>query len=219
MPREDQLYDNLEKTVMKKLLVLSGALLMAGGAGAIETLDCDWEGTETVLGMFPDAGLTATLVGDPIHGGTQSLELERLAASTPQAYIGFVWGLQDGDVVTAGYWRYDVSPDAAPSTRIWGHWNDDLPADLTGYNGSAGGNSDYGTGEGWDYTEYTWTVVDGHTGLGIEARIYSNPGDIVWIDDLHIEAPDGACVMVPGQNPCVGVQEISWSKMKANNSH
>ena len=43
-----------------------------------------------------------------------------------------------GDVVSAGFWRYDDTPDGAPSVRIWGHWNDSLPADPDGYDGSAG---------------------------------------------------------------------------------
>ena len=87
---------------------------------------------------------------------------------------------------------YDDTPDAAPSCRLWGHWNDELPGNIDGYSGSASGESDYGPGEGWDYTSFIYTVADGHTGLVIEARTYSSPGDIVWLDDLHVEIP-GPC--------------------------
>jgi hypothetical protein len=44
---------------------------------------------------------------------------------------------------------------------------------------------------------FSWYVADGHTGLVIEARTYSNPGDTVWIDDLHICAPDHCWVQTP----------------------
>jgi hypothetical protein len=62
---------------------------------------------------------------------------------------------------------------------------------------SAGGNSDYGPGLGWDVTDWNWTVTDGHTGLVIECRVYSNPGDTVWIDDFQVTAPDHCWIQTP----------------------
>ncbi|MCK4506143.1 MAG: hypothetical protein KAW14_11035 [Candidatus Aegiribacteria sp.] len=175
------------------------------------TVDYGWEGTETILGMYPESGVIAQIATDPVHGGSQSLYLERVSESTPQAYIAWIVGLSDGDEVTGSFWRYDITPGTAPSCRIWAHWNDD-PGDVYGHNGSASGNSDYGEGLGWDETSYTWTVVEGHTGLVIEARIYSNPGDIVWIDDMTITAPDGATIYTPGP---VSLESSTWADIKA----
>jgi hypothetical protein len=160
-----------------------------------------WEdGVGTVLQLYGtgDPPMIATNVGapDPIHTGERSLRLEdNSPTGTPQAYIAWIMGLTDGDMVTGSFWRYDTTPGVSPSVRIWAHWNDD-PFDINGYNGSAGGNEDYGPSEGWDQTSWDWTVVDGHTGLVIEARTYSNPGDTVWLDDLEVIAPEGATIIL-----------------------
>ena len=79
-----------------------------------------------------------TADGGQVYSGMYSLQLTDNAPSgTPQAFAAALWNLQDGDVITAGFWRYDDTPASAPSCRIWGHWNDDLPADINGYSGSA----------------------------------------------------------------------------------
>ncbi len=194
---------------MRSIFVLMAAALFAAAFAEV-TETCGWEGTETILGSY--GGVEATIATDPVNTGSQSLKLERTGDQTPQAYIAWVTGLSDGDVVTASFWRYDVTPAEAPSCRIWAHWNDD-PGDVNGYAGSAGGNSEYGEGLGWDQTEWEWTVVEGHTGLVIEARVYSNPGDIVWIDDLTVTAPDGCTIVVPA-----GAQVLApstWASIKA----
>jgi hypothetical protein len=166
-----------------------------------ETANYGWEdGVGTVLGLYGggDPPIIATNVGapDPVYEGLRSLRLEdNSPEGTPQAYIAWIVGLTDDDVVEAGFWRYDDTPDVSPSCRIWAHWNDD-PNDLYGYDGSAGGNSDYGPGEGWDQATHLWTVADGHTGIVIECRTYSSPGDTVWIDDMFVTAPDHATIYV-----------------------
>jgi hypothetical protein len=195
------------KTVITLLVIFAFSQI----ALADITVDYGWEGTETILGMYPESGVIAQIATDPVHGGSQSLYLERVSESTPQAYIAWIVGLSDGDEVTGSFWRYDITPGTAPSCRIWAHWNDD-PGDVYGHNGSASGNSDYGEGLGWDETSYTWTVVEGHTGIVIEARIYSNPGDIVWIDDMTITAPDGATIYTPGT---VSLESGTWADIKA----
>jgi len=182
---------------MRGIGLMTLALVVAAvPAAAQQTQTFDWEdGTTTVLYTYPDAdSILSSNVGapDPVNGGSRSLRLEDNAASgTPQVYIAWISGLTDGDQVTASFWRYDDTPGAAPSCRIWGHWNDD-PGDIAGYDGSAGGNSDYGQGLGWDQTSHTWTVADGHTGLVIEVRTYSSDGDTVWIDDLEVTIPGTA---------------------------
>ena len=190
------------------------SLLAFALSAAAATEICGWEGTDTVLGTFE--GMLATIeTVEPIHGGSQSLELEQTESldGNTQAYVAWITGLADGDVVSASIWRYDNTPDAAPSGRIWGHWNDD-PADITVYSGSAGGNSEYGTGEGWDLTEQEWTVADGHTGLVVEFRVYSDPGDIVWVDDLTVTAPETATIILPEDGTALSGN--SWAAIKAS---
>ena len=188
----------LTRTLLARSVVCLLIFCTAASAGVVLY---GWEDGGTVLGMF-GTGVPPIIVNNvqtpnPVYSGERSLNLEDNSPSgTPQAYVAWVKGLQDGDSVFASMWRYDDTPAAAPSCRIWGHWNDN-PSDINGFNGSAGGNSDYGPGTGWGQTGHTWTVDDGHTGLVIEVRTYSNPSDMVWLDDLAITAPDHATIIVP----------------------
>ena len=169
-------------------------LLFAADGAFATTKECGWEADVGVLATYPEDGkILYSRVTDPVHGGTYALELiDNLESGTPSVYIAAVYDLQAGDVVTAGFWRFDDTPGGAPSCRIWGHWNNSLPEDIMGFDGSAGGNADYGQGTGWDYVDWEWTVPDGVTGLVIEARTYVEPGDISWIDDLAVEFPETA---------------------------
>lgn len=203
---------------MTKLLLVAAAVLFALPAFANPIPVVDWECHYTVLGLYGagDPPIIAANVGDPdpVFEGLRSLRLEDNSPSgTPQAYVAWVRGLAEGDSVVACIWRYDDTPAASPSCRIWGHWNDD-PEDVNGYAGSAGGNSDYGPGTGWDQTCWTWQVgTTGHTGLVIEVRTYSNPGDTVWVDELIIDAPMTAEIVIPDcESP---VTNATWSSIKA----
>ena len=196
---------------MKGLLVLALLFAVSQFALADTTATFGWEGTETILGNYGD--IIATIDTDPVHGGSQSLKLlDDDATATPQAYVGWVVGLSDGDQVTASFWRYDVTPASAPSCRIWGGWNDD-PSDITVYSGTAGGQSEYGPGTGWDLAEYTWTVEGGHPGLVIQVRTYSEAGDIVWVDDLTITAPESAEIRTPSWS--MSLSTDTWAAIKA----
>lgn len=180
------------------------------------TATCGWEGTETVLALYGTGTppINASISTDPVYSGSQSLCLEDNSPSgTPQAYIAWITGLDDGDTVSASFWRYDVTPATAPNCRIWAHWNDD-PEDIMGYVSSAGGNDDYGPGTGWDMVEWEWTVIDGHTGLVVEIRTYSVEGDTVWIDDLTVTAPDGASILVP--EDFVSLDRNTWAGIKSS---
>ncbi len=204
------------------ILILVLAFGLTAAANATTYIDYGWEDNGTLVGMYPDPLLPSVIAtnvpswtGNPVHGGNFSLKLEDNAESgTPQAFLCYLWNLQDGDEITVGFWRFDDTPDAAPSCRLWGHWNDELPENIDGYSGSASGESDYGPGEGWDYTSFIYEVVDGHTGLIIEARTYSAAGDVVWLDDLHVEFPDHVMIQIPGCSP-VATESETFGGVKA----
>lgn len=207
---------------MKLIIALLAVLTLAASPSLAGLHTYSWEDEGTVLGFFgenPDESpamyATAVTAPDPVRTGTYSLKLEdNLASGTPQAFLAFVWDLQPNDTVSASFWRYDVTPAASPSCRIWGHWNDSLPGDYFAYAGSASGQSDYGPGTGWDMAMFDFVNTDGHTGLVIECRTYSNPGDIVYIDDMEILIPDHASIMLPHAG-FVSVEETTFGSLKA----
>ena len=143
---------------------------------------------------------------DPVYEGAYSLKLvDDEASGTPRALLGWVAGLQDGDVVTVSFWRYDTTPAGAPSCRLWANYTMS-GGDIDSYAASAGGNSDYGPGEGWDLVEWTWEFesdLDTRNGLAIQCRTYSNPGDVVWIDEITIIGPDDASIQIADCYPVV----------------
>jgi len=204
---------------MKSLLVIVLSLCLAGVALAETTVNYGWEDGGTVLDIYPDADSIlatngAAWDGMPVYDGNFAVELvDNAESGTPQAFIAYLWFLAEGDEVTVGFYRYDDTPDGSPSVRIWGHWNNMLPDDPTGYDGSAGGNDDYGPGTGWDYTENTWTVPAGMTGLVVDARTYSEAGDTVYLDNLHVSVPDHVYVQIPGCSP-VAAEHGTWSSLK-----
>jgi len=198
------------RTIAVAVAVLAVAVLAAAAAQA-GTVNYGWEdGIGTVLGKYGDVLDFNVLPPDPCHTGDHSLKLVDMstgdAIATPEAFVAWVRDLQDGDVVTASIWRYDTTPStgpsnpAPPSCRIWGEWNDN-PGDINVRTASAGGNTDYGPGAGWDQTSMSWTVGGGHTGLVIQVRTYSLDGDTVWVDDLSVTAPDHASITVPTPEP------------------
>lgn len=190
---------------MKTLLIsLLTCVIATLSAQAVIVWDYGWEdGTGTALGTYGNANVTNSDV--VAHTGTRSLEItEAPISSTPQTYVWWVTGLQDGDGVTASFYCYDVTPGSNPSGRIWGHYTDGL--DVNNYAGSAGGNSTYSDGSGWSKLEYTWIFdgSSGHTGLVVEARIYSGSditggtntdGNVVYYDDASIIVSNDTAVV------------------------
>ncbi len=191
-----------------------------------QTDGCSWEdGTSTILGFYGSNLVdvaNVTSPANPVHTGTHSLTMaESPHTGTPQAYVAYIEGLQDGDQVTASFWAWDDTPDVSPSLRIWGHWAYD--GDVTSYAGSASGPSTYSSGIGWEKLEFTWTIssldTDG-TALVVECRLYSTPSTLdpaytqYWIDDVEVTAPDYASITLPCATS-TPVQESSWGAIKA----
>ncbi len=200
---------------MKFLLIVATlTLALPLSALAAQTETYGWEGTDTVLGIYGN-GIATIQTTAPVYAGAQSLKFEESpSGGTPQAYLGWIQNLDDGDTVVASVWVYDDTAGSNPSGRIWGHWNDD-PSDPTVYNGSAGGNDEYSAGTGWSLLEWEWTIVDGHTGLMIEGRIYAGAEfDAVWFDELTITAPDEATIIFPDY--VVSLERQSWGAIKTS---
>ncbi len=196
-------------------------------ASAVQIVNYSWEdGAGTILGSYgnlvDDLNITGPQTGSSGNGGTYTCPGARTGDrylhvaedphdGTPQAYVAFITGLTDGDVVSGSFFGYDESPGLSPSLRIWGHYA--LSTDITAYKGSASGNSDYTAGTGWDEVSHSWTFdSDGGTrdALVIEARLYSYPSTAddhtdFWIDDLTVVAPDGASVLVAPEPTTLGL--------------
>ena len=166
---------------------------VASVASADVTGYWDWEdGGSTILGSYGNLAY-ASNVYDPLGSGSRVLEIhEDPLSGTPQAFVAWITGLTDGDLVTGSFLGLgDGSTDS--KTRIWGHYTS-AGGDIDSYDGSASGNSSY-SGAEWTLLEHTWTFNgDGgnHDGLVIEARLYSYSGGSgsAWIDDLNVNVVD-----------------------------
>jgi len=188
-----------------------------------DTINYGWEdGVGTILGSFGNVADPTNVTGQQIgkaggepdyicpgaNSGDRYLHVaEDPHYSTPQAFVAFVQYLTDGDAIDASFFGYDLTPGASPSLRIWAHYAES--SDINSYKGSAGGNSDYTAGTGWDQVAHSW-VFDSDGGsrdaLVIEARMYSTPGSGAFrtdyfIDDLSVTAPSSATINVAPE-PC-----------------
>jgi hypothetical protein len=217
---------------MKKLFVIA-LVLIAVPAFAQQTLNYSWEDGGTILtsygNLVDDTNVSGAQTGDDSVGGTYTCPgavdgtyylhvAEEPIGGTPEAFVAWVTGLQEGDIVDAMFYGYDVTPGASPSLRIWGGYTSD-PLDVDSYHGSAGGNSDYTAGTGWDLVSHSWTFnADGgnHDGLTIKARLYSGsvgPRGDFWVDDVTVTAPLHATIHFPEGG--VPVEDSSWASIKA----
>jgi len=175
---------------MKKLLTIAIAMLFcSASAFAALSWTYGWEdGTGTALGTYGNAIVSNSM--EQAYEGTHSLKLiEDPLASTPQAYIWWVTGLQDGDGIVADFYVYDTTPSASPSGRIWGNYTSD-PTNIYSYSGSASGNLEYSDGSGWTNLSYSWTFDSNggaNDGFVCEARIYSAAGaNVLYFDTASI---------------------------------
>ena len=171
------------------------AMLSVAALGSVAAADVsgayDWEDGGTILGSYGNLG-SAGNVANPMGTGNVLEIHEDPIGGTPQAFVAWITGLTDGDVITGSFWGLgDGATDA--KTRIWGHYTT-AGGDIDSYDGSAGGNNAY-SGADWTYLEKEWTFNgDGgnHDGLVIEARIYGYSGGsyTTWIDDINVNVID-----------------------------
>lgn len=201
---------------MRVMACMLGVVALLAAPALADTYG--WEdGVGTILGSYgnlvddtnvtgPQDGLDGSVPGSPAdftcpgaHTGERYLHVaEQPHGGTPQAYLAFIENLTEGDVVTASFFGYDITPDVSPSLRIWAHYA--YNGDVMSYAGSAGGNNEYTDGTGWDDVAWEWTIPAGKEALVIEARVYSYPStdDTLrtdyFIDDVMVTAPEGATI-------------------------
>jgi hypothetical protein len=228
--------------MLKALLLGAAMCLIASAAMADYTVSFSWEdGTSTILGSYGNvvnpsnvAGMQVGQNGMPgtsyscpgAYDGTYYLHVaEAPHSSTPQAYLACVIGIQENDIVTVSFWGYDITPEASPSWRIWGHYSDaGSCAECPGtYIGSAGGSDVYTDGLGWGIVENTWTFIGlpaGATALEVEGRLYSTPATCdscqtdYWADLITVTCPDHCTVTFPDGGPSA-TEPSTWGGIKS----
>ncbi len=222
---------------MKKLFVIA-LVLIAVPAFAQQTLNYSWEDGGTILGFYGSNLVDASNVSGPQTGsqgsllpdytcpgavdGTYYLHVaEDPHTGTPQAFICWVDGLLEGDIVDAMFYGYDITPGASPSLRIWGSYTA-TGGDVNSYHGSAGGADPYTAGTGWDLVSHTWTFwSDGglHDGLVVQSRLYSTPSPSApghadyWVDYVCVTSPAHSTQVFPGES--TPVENWTWAAIKA----
>ncbi|MCP4574264.1 MAG: hypothetical protein GY838_18030 [bacterium] len=200
---------------MKTLLTLIFVLALAGGAYAQTETHCyGWENGGDVLGCYNCDNAAYEVNGVHVTEGSSALAAADLGGSTPQLYVAWITGLNEGDVITVTADAWDDSPSANPAFRLWGHWTDDV--DVANYVSSPGIGSDYSGATEWTELTAEWIIPAGIVALCVEARPYdSSPyGGYNWMDNLCVTMPEGANLHFPG-----GVvptdDDATWSSIKA----
>ena len=201
---------------MKLMTAILMIAVFATGAWAQQTVTFGWEdGVSTVLSTYYNVDEVFN-DGAMANSGTHSLYAnESSLTGTGELYLAVITNLNNGDEVTASFYGYDDTPGVSPSLRIWGGYCDTDGIDS--YTGSAGGNSTYTAGTGWEQIAYTFVFDDseGHDALIIKARLYSAAvGDDFWVDDLEVTAPENAIITLPNELP-VSTENAAFGAVKA----
>ena len=172
----------------------------------------DWGDGGTILGSYGD-NVTFENVIDPLGGDGYALKVtEDPLSGTPQAFVAWVTGLTDGDVVSVD--MLGLGDGVATSKmRLWGHYTS-VGGDINAFAGSASGPSNYSeSATEWTLLTHDWTFDSDsgvRDGLVIEARIYSYAGadpsgyvtDLNVLvnsigSDVSIQFPGDSCDLTP----------------------
>lgn len=180
-------------------VVLAALGVLGATAFAQQSMTFDWEdGVSTALGTMYNAVLENTTA--QAQSGTHSLKYTKSpnSGSTPQAYIWWITGCADGDVIDASFYVYDVTPGTYPSGRIWAHYTSD-PSNINSYSGSASGPSAYSSGTGWEQMTGQWVFASSgdDDGIVIEARIYATAGQdsTIYIDNASVTTTSSTAII------------------------
>jgi MYXO-CTERM domain-containing protein len=217
--------------MLRSLCGVAALAAVVGSASAqVTSATYDWEDGGTILGSFGgNMNAVNYVAGDPglVHSGNASLFIyEEPLGGTPQAFVAWITGLQDGDVIDASFWAWDNTPDASPSVRIWGHYG--VAADgIDSYEGSAGGNNTYSGATVWSNLAHSWTFDSAggtRDSLIIEVRMYA--GDLAtnfaYIDDIAVTVTGADIsgvniifpVPAPGAIALLGVAGLAGSRRR-----
>lgn len=196
------MYRNKQGALAAIAVATAGMLVSAGHADTpVLSATYGWEdGKGTILSSFNGLG-PADNVGsdggvDP-NTGNRMLRLNKPDGeeSAPHAYVAFIEGLQDGDVVSASFFAYDDTigqgNSGYPSVRIWASYA--RSGDIDDFAGSipqSQQNQMFTSGIGWEQIGHSWTFNSNNgdrDALRVEVRIYSNDDDTnFYIDDLQV---------------------------------
>ncbi len=180
-------------------------LTTLASAGAGFEASYGWEDGGTILGSYGNIGSADNEYFDAEHGNVLAMTEDPIGG-TPQGFVAWITGLNDGDLISASFMGLGDGVDTS-KVRIWGHYTN-TGGDINDYGGSAGGNSDY-SGADWTLLSHDWTFNsnDGQRdGLVIEARLYTYSGQTSttgYVDDLYVSVSSGGNVVitVPGPVP------------------
>ena len=213
--------------MIRSTTAVAAALICATPAlaGFANEASYGWEDGGTILGGFNNDNMFYANSDAQAYEGTRSLYLEEVTTSgTPQTFVAFITGLQDGDTVYGQFAAWDDSPGESPSTRIWGSYTSD-PGDITSYAGSAGGSNVYsGSEDGdWNILSHVWTFDSAggtRDGLVIQIRMYAaNDGDGLYVDDLVVSTSSETAVInlvpAPGALALLGLVGLAGRRRRA----
>ena len=100
--------------MLRSLCGVAALAMVVGSASAdIVTGSYGWEDGGTILGSTSGMNAENYVAGDPgfVYSGNASLFIyEEPLGGTPQAYVAWITGLQDGDVIDASFWAWDDTP-------------------------------------------------------------------------------------------------------------
>ncbi len=212
----------------KSLIMLVLVAMLATPALAFRVVDYQWLGDADYLGCN-GSEMTVTVDAaynrDDFSAGNGLLLTKQTTTGYALGYIATIWGLEEGDEVTASVWRHDDN-SAMPYFALWAHYNDALELaenargqDMSIDDGNCYGDQRLGDQTGWEEYTYTWTVETGHTGMVIDAQVYGGAGAQLYIDDLTLVVPDHASVRTPGAVHAAGgtvtaYETETWTQVK-----
>lgn len=212
----------------KSLIMLVLVALVATPALAERTINFGWTGDADFLGCVGTALTAEADVAynyDGQSAGNGLCLTKNSISPYANGYIATVWGLEEGDQVTATCWRYDLNTNM-PHFALWAHYNDALEEaedargqDMSVDDGNMYGDQHIGNG-GWEQYTHTWTIEAGHTGIVIDAQVYGPAGSQLYVDNLQLVIPDHASARTPGavyasDGSFVAFESSTWTQVKS----
>jgi hypothetical protein len=169
-------------------------IVVSKGPAPVQTIsEYGWENRGTDLGVYSTGYSQNDFT--TAYEGSRSLKVVK-GTSTPQIYVAWITGLNDGEQVTATVMgKYAGSGNGL---RLYAQQNSGT-LNASEFNGGIGGMLDYLDTTDWSQMSYTWTAGGGYGGITVQIRVYGDEGDYGWVDALAISAPETATVHFPAE--------------------